>query len=377
MASTKQVTRKARGRSYAYWAVRFHDPGTGTERIRYFKQRTDAKRFEAEVTQKLDQGTFHSRAHKATVAEIASRWRDTHLPRVRATTAESYRGALDNFILPRWGWVRLIDVKVAAVESWRDQLAASKGPSTIRNCLQVFGMLLKYAARDDLIERNAVALVKKPATKSKRDCLSAEQVRHLLAVLDAMVEGPVWPRRVRLFVTLAAYCGLREGEIFGLRWSDVDLKEGLATIAQQYTHGEFGEVKTDAAKRVVGLDRDVVAALRTWKLRQGGGGPHDLVLPSSSGGPMSASNFLNREYRRALKEAELPAVTAHSLRHSFAGVLKSKGVPPAVAHEIIGHSNYATTVRLYGSVSAEARLSAANTVGDAFRNGMDKQRTNA
>jgi len=102
----------------------------------------------------------------------------------------------------------------------------------------------------------------------------------------------------------------------------------------------------------------------------------DLVLPSSNGTPMSASNFLNREFRRALKDAELPAVTAHSLRHSFASVLKSDGVSASVAHEIIGHSNFATTTKLYGSVSTAARLAAAATVGDAFRNGMDKQCTN-
>jgi len=377
------VTRKARGRTYRYWAVRFHDPGSGRNQIRYFKAKQDAKGFEAEVGQKLRQGTFHAKAHKTTVGEVAHGWRTSHLPRIRATTAESYRGALDNYLLPRWGRVRLIDVKVASVEAWRDEIAKLKGPSTVRNCLQVFGMLMKFAARDDLITRNPVALVGKPSSVSKRrDCLSAEQVRHLLASLDARArtgsEQPeaAWPRRVRVFVTLAAYCGLREGEIFGLRWSDVDLKAGLISIEQHYTHGSFGEVKTDAGKRTVGLDRDVVAVLREWKLRQGGGGEHDLVLPSSAGTPMSASNFLNREFRRALEDAELPPVTAHSLRHSFASILKSAGVASSVAHEIIGHSNFGTTMKLYGSVSSEARLIAAETVGDALRGSVDKRRTN-
>jgi integrase len=91
---------------------------------------------------------------------------------------------------------------------------------------------------------------------------------------------------------------------------------------------------------------------------------------------MSASNFLNREFKRALSEAKLPKVTAHSLRHSFASILKSAGVASSVAYEIIGHSNFATTMKLYGSVSAEARINAATTVGDALRNDMDKHRTN-
>jgi integrase len=89
---------------------------------------------------------------------------------------------------------------------------------------------------------------------------------------------------------------------------------------------------------------------------------------------MSVSNFLNREFRRAFSDAGLPAVTAHSLRHSFAGALKSAAVAPAVAHAIIGHSNYNTTIKHYGSVS-EARISAAATVGNAFRSEPDKHRT--
>lgn len=125
----------------------------------------------------------------------------------------------------------------------------------------------------------------------------------------------------------------------------------------------------DAEKRIVVLDRDVVAMLRKWKLRQGGGGWHDLVLLSATGKPMSASNFLNREFRRALKDAGLPAVTAHSLRHTFASILKSAGIASSVAHEIIGHSNFGTTMKLYGSVSSEARIQAATTVGDAPRGG--------
>lgn len=155
-----------------------------------------------------------------------------------------------------------------------------------------------------------------------------------------------------------------------VRWSDVHVKSTLLSGSQQCTHGQFGDVKTDAGKRTVGLDRDVFAVLREWKLRQGGG---DLALPSSTGAPMAAANFLNREFRRTLKDAGPPAVTAHSLRHSFASIVKSHDAASSVGHESIGHSNYGTTMKLYGSVSSETRINAAVIVGDAIRGRTGEQ----
>lgn len=387
MASDRwpKVIRKVKGKAYQYYAVRFTDPGSGKPKIKYCASQQDANDFFGQISHKIKSGTYHPKAHRVTVRDVATQWRQIHLPRVRPTTRANYVSALDRRILKRWGAVRLIDVKVTAVEKWRDELASTVGPSTVRNCLQVLGMVFKFAERDDLIARNPVALVRKPAVRSRRkDALTPDQVGQLLdwldtqgAKLDAEAQarnqrGPIWPHRVKAFTALGAYCGLREGEIFGLRWSDLDLKAGFVNVQQQYTHGRFGEVKTEAGKRTVGLDRDVIGMLRTWKLRLGRAGPLDLVLPSTDGTPMSASNFLNREFRKALDGAGLPRVTAHSLRHTFASVLKSAGIAPAVAHEVIGHSNYATTMKLYGSVTEDARRTAAEAVADKLRTNNSK-----
>jgi integrase len=94
------------------------------------------------------------------------------------------------------------------------------------------------------------------------------------------------------------------------------------------------------------------------------------------GGPISASNFLLREFYPALKQAELPRVVFHSLRRAYETILVSTDTPPAVVHRILGHANFATTLKLYGGITSEALENAGGKVANAFIPRPDKNRTN-
>jgi integrase len=172
---------------------------------------------------------------------------------------------------------------------------------------------------------------------------------------------------------------MREGEIFGLRWGDVDLKDRMINVRRQYTHGQFVEfTKTQAGARSIGIDAKFAAELAAWKLTQKGEHrrPEALVVATRQGGPISASNFLNREFYPALEEAGLPRVVFHSLRHTAATILASSDLPPGTVHRILGHASFATTMKLYGGLTAEALEIAAGALGDAFEPRPDKFRTN-
>jgi integrase len=96
------------------------------------------------------------------------------------------------------------------------------------------------------------------------------------------------------------------------------------------------------------------------------------VIATSTGEPISASNFLSRDFRPALKRAGLPRVNFHSLRHTAATILASSNVPPGTVHRILGHANFATTMKLYGGLTAEALDKAAGALGDAFEPKKDE-----
>jgi len=376
MATITKVIRRARGKAYEYHAVRFTDPGSGAEKLRYFKSHKDAARARTEIENRVTGGTYSADAHKVTVREIATRWRKAaYSPRradaLRSTTAADYETTLTLYLLPRWGAVKLTDIRAGMLETWRNELlekgAAPEwkplGPSTVRKCLLVVGILYRYAMRDHIVSVNPASFVKKPSVRTRKGAeerLTPEQ----LAVLFTHTEG-----RTRIALRLAAATGMRQGELFGLRWRDVDLKGKQIRICRQYTHGEMVEHgKTDAASRDIGIDAKLAAELSAWKLQQKPERREDdsLVIATGTGEPLSASNFLSRDFRPALERAGLPRVNFHSLRHTAATILASSNIPPGTVHRILGHANFATTMKLYGGLTAAALETAAGTLGDAF-----------
>jgi len=386
VANITKVIRKGRGKTYEYHAVRFSDPGTGKEKLRYFRSHKDAARVRTEIENRVSAGTYSADAHKVTVREIAERWRKAaYSPRradaLRSTTAADYETALEKYILPRWGAVRLAEIRAGTLEVWRNELLEKGiapewkpiGASTVRKALLVLGIVFRFAMRDHVVAVNPVSFVKKPSVRTRKaseERLTPEQLAELFAVATD---------RTRIVIRIAATTGMREGEIFALRWRDVDTKARLIQVRRQYTHGEFVEhAKTDAGRRDIGIDAKLAAELTAWKLQQK---PEQrqadsLVIATAKGGPISASNFLSREFRPALVAAGLPRVNFHSLRHTAATILASSSTPPGTVHRILGHANFATTMKLYGGLTPEALESAAGTLVDAFEPRPDKSRIN-
>ena len=314
-------------------------------------------------------GTYSADAHKITVSEMVTRWRKAaYSPRradtLRPTTSADYETVLKLYVLKRWGAVRLIDIRAGMLETWRNELLAEgNGASTVRKALLVLGIVFRFAMRDHIVSVNPASFVKKPTVAQRKGAhqrLTPDQ----LALLFTHTTG-----RSRIAVRIAATTGMREGELFGLQWRDVDLKGRMASVQRQFTHGEMVEFpKTDAGCRDIGIDAKLATELTAWKLQQKAEHRTDdsLIIATATGEPLSASNFLSRDFRPALTRAGLPRVHFHSLRHTAATILASSATPPGAVHRILGHASFATTMKLYGGLTADALESAAGTMGSAF-----------
>ena len=386
MATIVQVTRKARGKKYTYYAVRFSDPGTGKEKIRYCSSMKEARRTRADVEGRLTAGTYSTDGHRITVRTIAERWRKAaYSPRradkLRSTTTADYETALERYVLPRWGAVKLTDIRAGMLEIWRNELLEKGmvpdwtplGASPVRKALLVMGILFRFAMRDHVVAINPAQFVKKPSVRTRKaadERLTPEQLAAFFTGLSGCT---------RIVVRIGAATGMREGEIFGLRWGDIDTKARMIHVCRQFTHGEFVEFpKTEAGARDIGIDDKLAAELSAWKLAQKAEHrkAESLVVGTRTGGPISASNFLAREFYPALKAAKLPRVVFHSLRHTASTILASSNVPPGTVHRILGHASFATTMKLYGGLTAEALENAAGALASAFEPKPDKNRTN-
>jgi integrase len=141
--------------------------------------------------------------------------------------------------------------------------------------------------------------------------------------------------------------GERDSSIAGLTWDDVDLQAGRITIARQMRRD--GPLKTPASRRVVDVDVRRVAELRRHRqeaLSLGCAAPSDLVFQRPSGGPVP-QRHAHRWVQAAAQRAGLPSPRVHDLRHSLGSVLVAAGVPITTVSRHLGHSNPATTMRIY------------------------------
>jgi integrase len=178
---------------------------------------------------------------------------------------------------------------------------------------------------------------------------------------------------------LLATTGMRRGEALGLRWADLDLADGAASIRQTVVcvnhQVQFGTPKTAAGTRRVDLDDGTIARLKSHRHRQlqerlrmgEGWRDHDLVFSKVDGNPIHPERF-SREFSRRVLRWGLPKLTLHGLRHTWATLALKAGVHPKVVQERLGHSNISITLNTYSHVTAGMQHNAAELVARSIRN---------
>lgn len=281
----------------------------------------------------------------ATVGQLAQRYEAERLPS-RCETARVYRCWLHNHILPHWGEKPMTDVQPRAVELWLRQLALSpKSKSHVRNLLRV---LMDFAMWSGVMEvsRNPIDLViVKGATKRVRKprSLTVEQFQKLSAQLKQPFNT----------MALVSVClGLRVSELLALKWRDVDWLNAKLSIERGIVKQVVDDVKTDSSRKSLTIDKELLEALRIWKLTTQFSADEDWIFasPMQLGRlPYSYTGFW-RELERAATEAGIGHLGTHAFRHTYRSWLDAVGTPIAVQQKLMRHSDIRTTMNIYGDV---------------------------
>jgi integrase len=274
---------------------------------------------------------------------------------VRQRTYERYEQMVRVHIKPTLGCVKLRALNAAQVRSlYREKLDAGLATRTVRYVHTTLNKALKDALADGLIPRNAASTVKPPKlTKKEIRPLSPEQAS---AFLDA-ARGD----RFEALYVVAVTAGLREGELLGLQWDDVELESGTLSVRRTLSEarsGRFFEPPKNGKGRSIKLTPRALDSLKGHKALQdeerllSGTLWHDndLVFPSRIGTPMNAKNLTARSYKPLLRSAGLPDIRLHDLRHTCATLLLSKGVHPKLVQELLGHATISITLDTYSHV---------------------------
>jgi integrase len=337
----------------------YFDPA-GKRRYVSAKNKGDAEKALRQAMTDADRGLVLD-AGTLTVGEYLERWlSDCLTPLVKGgkmehSTYVRYAGNVGNHISPTLGRKKLRNLSRAEVRALYSAKGTELSPRSVDYIHVTLQKALNQAMRDDLISRN-VAAGERPRSSRKREeikALSSEQVRALLAAARG-------GRNEALYV-VAVHTGLRQGELLGLKWTDVDLATRRLSIRRALKvtdHGlDFGPPKNNASRRSVSLSKTALAVLRAHRTRQNEERlrlgdlwlDHDLVFANRVGKPMNHGNLYYREYKPLLQKAGLgdEGFTFHSLRHTFATELFNQRKRPKIIQSLLGHSSITQTMDTY------------------------------
>jgi integrase len=238
-------------------------------------------------------------------------------------------------------------------------LEQKKGIRTINKSMTLLKSLFNYAVIHGWVARNPAIGIKQLRDKDpnrenhfQSHVLKPEELRALLNTYDPNHE------RWKIIVEVAALTGLREGELLGLRWSDINWKTKQLQLERQYTKGRFCGLKTFASRRSVDISDDVALRLKRWWLACPKG-PLGLVFPNGSGKPENHGNLLRRGFYPFLQKAGLRKIRFHDLRHGYASLLIMNGEHPKFIQQQMGHSSVKVTMDIYGHLMASSNPQAA------------------
>jgi integrase len=171
------------------------------------------------------------------------------------------------------------------------------------------------------------------------------------------------PPLAQTMAGLAILSGLRRGELFALRWKDVDEPNRCLTVRQAVYEGTFDTPKTEAAVRQIPLAVDAIKLMANWRARTNGTQPHMLVFSTWSGKPISPNNVLRQQVFPACEALGLKRVTWLTLRRTYSSWAHERGVPAKVVAQLMGHTKVDTTLNVYAQVIDGALRAAVDKVG--------------
>lgn len=283
-------------------------------------------------------------ATRMLLGEFMVRWMEMKRSQVRAKTLQSYSDIIRIYIHPRLGKVKLIELTPGIVQGFLDRLVAEKvGARTVQLCHAILRGSLKHAQHLGLVIRNPAEV-----------CVPPKPVRAEMAIwsesqVNAFLAGVQGERNEYLY-HMALSTGMRQGELLGLRWEDIDFLSGKVQVVRQaqYLRGKgmtFQEPKSKRGIRSVELGPGMIDRMRDQLKRVGLAREfagerwveNDLVFPSTVGTVQSNRN-LSRDFEGLVNRSGLPAIRFHDLRHTAATILLSHGIPPVIVAGRLGHT---------------------------------------
>jgi integrase len=354
------LLRRGRG-----WAIRWREieiapDGTRKKVLRYEALGEVTKKQASDtLAQKLaaaGNGRAPTRS-RVTFRTLASEWEASVLPMYKHSTQKHRRFMLKKHLLPRFGDRTLSEVTRQEIQAYVAHLTqAGYAPKSIDHVHDVLSAILRTAVKWGHLQENPARGVDLPTLRCVRPkwALTTSQAASLLAAL---------PSLPRTMVGLAILSGLRRGELFALRWKDIDEHTRLLTVREAVYDGIFSTPKTEAGSRQIPLSDTALELVGQWKSKVENTAADDLVFSTRLGTSISPNNILRRFVFPACTRLGLPHATWLTFRRTYSSWSHDKGVPGKVVAQLMGHANVDTTLNVYTQVLDGSMRDAVEKVG--------------
>lgn len=318
-----------------------------------------------------------------TVARLIELWL-ANKPRLRPRSRQFYAENAERHIVPALGLRRAASITPSDLDALYASLRESGlGDTSVRHVHATLRAAYNWARRDKLLAENPAAGIASPPTQARRRIAVWDEatIARALVESDGHQRKPYRPQLVHVAIALGALAGLRPAESCGLRWDDI---EGELLHVQRAIEQVGGALhveppKSDAGERWVPIDPELARILQAHKARQdklrmahrGRWNREGYVLARVNGQPVKPDN-LGGAFARFCRVHDLPPMTLHGLRHSFASnIFRHSGEGALkVVQGLLGHKLASTTADIYLHDDADQRRAALVAQGERMAAAM-------
>lgn len=354
-----------------YFTINYKENGKYKKMLRRgFKTKKEAEAAMIEAQNAMNKGTYVEPS-KTLYADFMKSWLKDKETTVKQSTLETYKYLVNNFIIPHLGQTELSKITPRQIQTLYNDLKSSNRLSdeNIRKIHTIINNSLNKAFKWEMIVRNPAALVEVPQVAKKEiDVWNEEEIHRFLSFAK--------DSRYYAAFLLALTTGMRQGEILGLRWKDIDVENRTISVVQTLSHkGQIlsAGAKTAAGNRKISIDENTLNQLLSLKLKykeeKMANRPiyqdYDLVIRTSIGTPVSPRNLL-RSFYSIIEKAQVRKIRFHDLRHTHASLLLKQGVNPKIVAERLGHANVKITLDTYSHLLPDLQKETADEFGKIF-----------
>jgi integrase len=315
------------------------------------------------------------------VAEHLNQWLDGYVKtNCSQRTLDGYQSIIERHLIPALGDTQLKHLHPQMIQAYYGKACEKLTARTVHHQHRVLSQSLKYAVRQGYLGRNPAELVDPPSPRKKvMRTLIAGEVEALFNVAKDSYYYPVY--------YTAVSTGLRQAELLGLRWRDLDLDFLSISVSQVLYKRrgvcQFKEPKTAHSRRCVAMTPKLACFLREYKLERESlywqlGQPlslDSLVFASVEGKPIDPG-VLSHAFSKICKKAGLENTRFHDLRHTFASLMLLRGAKPKVISEALGHSSVAFTMDTYSHIIEGMQSDAMALLDEVLPAGVNGVRKN-